>query len=38
MRERWHDRLAADPYFNPQLIIRNGQLGLRPAVAERQMA
>ncbi len=38
MRERWHDWLAADPYFNPQLVIRNGQLGLRPAVAERQMA
>jgi len=38
MRERWHDVLAADRYFSPHLRIRKGQVGLRPAVPERQMA
>jgi len=38
MRERWHDVLATDRYFSPHLRIRNGQVGLRPAVPERQMA
>ncbi len=38
MRKRWHDRLAFDPYFNPHLKIRHGQLGLKLAVPESQMA
>ncbi len=38
MRERWHDRLAADRYFSPHLFIRGGQVALRPALPERQIA
>jgi len=38
MRERWHDRLMADRYMNPNLLIRKGQLGLRPAMPERHVA
>jgi GT2 family glycosyltransferase len=38
MRARWGDRLAADPYLNPNLTVRRGQLRLRAVTDSRKTA